>query len=141
MRSRSTFALAVVGLLTGLAGCSSILNPIINPPSPLDGAWKLEAADALNLATTLTFDSNGAVTNVAYTVGDVASIPDDSPQAAVEIDGDNVVVSLIFGGNALVFSGTFNDDRSVISGRVTGVVSAGDVVVTLTNQAATLTKQ
>lgn len=146
MRSRrfAVSACALLPVLTlafALTGCSSILGQFLNPPSPLQGSWKLEAADALALAMTLTFDEDGALTNAAYSIGDVASIPDETPQATVEVSGDNVVIAALFSGNSLVFSGTFNEDQSVISGRVTGAISAGDLVVTLTNQAATLTRQ
>jgi hypothetical protein len=43
--------------------------------------------------------------------------------------------------NALVFSGTLNADATVVEGRLTTLITAGSLVVSIDNGGATLTKQ
>jgi len=143
-RVRLPLLLAAGILLTGVFGCPvSILLP---PESVLAGTWQLTPSQNLIPPVKdwlLTFDYGGQLTEVSYTVADLARFTWTNPQATVTISGDQLHISVAFMGNGFTFDGTLDSTTAPTSatGPLSADLIAGDLTVSLSQGAASLVKQ
>ena len=127
-------ALTTLALYTGC-----IIIP--SEASELQGTWALTTAQSTNLGQTLlTFNEEGALTSVSYTIAGV-TITDHAVTASSHVTGNNVTITASFAGNSINFVGTFNADKTVITGDAGTTITIGGITISIDNGAVTLTKQ
>ncbi len=127
-------------LLAGTLGCPA--------PTPseavLEGTWKVVPNEVLDPSLTdwfVTFDANGNVTRITYTIGDFPAVVWTNPPAAAHVDGDNVFISATQGENLFTFTGTLNNTKTVITGELNAKLEVGDITIAVPLTSAVLTKQ
>lgn len=133
--------LAGIGLLLSLGGCFFSRPP---PEAVLQGVWQLVPATQFTPPIEnwlLTFNDDGELTQVSYQFAGLATVTWNNPNGATNVDGSSVYVSATQSGNGLTFSGTFNSDETVATGELTSNLIAGGLTISVTQGAATLTKQ
>ena len=89
----------------------------------------------------LNFDLAGKVTRVTFEINDTGTLFDDSPTGSGDVDGQGVSVAANFEGNAFTFEGTFNSNKSLITGRITTLITVGTDVVSIDNADGQFVKQ
>lgn len=139
-RARLSLLIATSVVLAGAVGCWP------TPSSVLEGTWRLVLDEASNSPVTeyyLTFDADGKLTEVSYTVADNATVTWDDPPASVSVNGDVVTIAATQGGNGLVFEGTLDSAQEPTSaeGTLTLNIVLGGVTVSLDRGQASLTRE
>lgn len=136
----SAVALAGVVSLAAMPGCAPPPPP---PEAVLSGTWLLVPQIQPNPSIenfTLTFDSDGDLTQVSYQIG-TQTVTWDNPPAATNVDGSSVYIGITQGISTVAFNGTLNSDNTVATGNLTSTLSAGGITVETDNGPATMTKQ
>lgn len=129
-------------LVVPLVGLSAGCGAFLPPEAVLSGTWKLTTSSSDDLTELLlTFDQNGAMTQVTYKLGTEVTLTSPFPSSSSNVDGKDVTITATFYGNSLIFRGTLNDGDNVITGTLTTQITVGVVVVTVNNGPGTLTKQ
>ena len=127
-------ALATLALFTGCI----IINSI--EEAALHGTWELTNDQSTDLTQTLlTFDTKGQLTSVSYTIAGV-TITNDAITGTSHVSGANVTITSTFLTNSLNFIGTFNADKTVITGDAGTSATLGGITISVDNGPVTLTK-
>lgn len=138
-------SLMSLGFTLGLnSGCAGCLQPTPPPEAVLSGTWLLVPTPQTNPTINnmdITFDSNGVVTQLSYSLGESTSVTWSNPPNATNVDGSSVYVSITNGGSNVTFSGTLNSENTEATGNVTTNLIIGGITVSLDNGPATMTKQ
>ena len=90
---------------------------------------------------TIDFDSNGTLTHMSYesAAHQIVTIP--PLFVLVTMNGDYVVISIDFMGNAVEFNGMLDSDSGVITGKISGSVTLNGMQVDIEEINAELTRQ
>ena len=133
-----------LGLTLGLnSGCAGCLQPPPPPEAVLAGTWLMTPVPQTVPPVEnwrLTFDSDGNLTNITFTIVGVTTTW-TNPSGATSVDGDSVYISSTDQGSGLTFTGTLNSDKNVIDGSLTSNIVVGGVTISLSQGPATMTKQ
>jgi len=139
---RVVLLLMLPGALIGIQGCGSPAAPPV-PEAVLAGSWELTTVNPSNLPkTVLTFDSNGNLTNITYTVGgaSVSQIPISGSTTVV--DSTVTISETLPNGGSISFQGTLNEAGTQATGNIVAVFSVTNIfTTTLPGVPAVLTKQ
>lgn len=138
---RPVFKLAVYAVLPGLAGCN--VRGMSTPPAEavLEGTWRVVVPADPSLDEVLVFDSTGRIVERRRVVG-ATTIAEADVHRSTEVNGDSVRIEAKGDlGQSNVFEGTFNADKSIISGKLSNVVTFGSTTFSTEVGEATLTKQ
>lgn len=144
---RTTFTTVLVSTLLIITGC-----PPQEPPRilVLQGTWELTPAPTNVSDFLLTFNDNGNITRIQYTLTDPSStvpvtVTIDDPEfvdADSSVEGNDVAITATWAVvNNLNFDGTLNDAEDQIDGTATYFIQVGNVTVSLPETSARLTRQ
>lgn len=139
---KSMRIVALLGMFAALlpAGCGWLAPP--PDTAVLAGTWSVTAESTPNLnQLLLTFDENGNLDTIQYKVGDNVLVTVPSPLATTDVDGDDVTITAQFNESGLVFNGVLDPAGNVITGNLTTQIKSGDIIITVNNGAATMTRQ
>jgi hypothetical protein len=130
-------------LLACISGCPESAPP---PESVLEGTWELIPSNKPDMRLTgcfLTFDSNGELTQVRYTLLDLATVTWNNPPGSVTVEGNQIHVSATQSGNGLTFDGTLDSDTAptIAPGSLSANLIIGDVQMWVSQGEATLVRQ
>ena len=131
--------LAATSLFAGLGGC--IFDFGSPPEAVLAGRWELTTPASTDFDQVfITFDDRGQPSRVEYRIGGINAV---APFVSGEsnVNSSAVNVRFTFNGNALVFSGTLDASQNVIAGVLDLYATLGDVLVSINQNEATLTRQ
>lgn len=108
------------------------------PPQVLTGTWKIESPDANpDQQQFYVFDAADRLIEIRTVIGSV-TLSQRDVHREVTIDGSRVRIITTLSD---IFDGTLNDERTVISGSMATEITVGSITATITNGAATLTRQ
>ena len=142
-RSRSTLLIAASVLPAGIFGCPQILPP---PEAALEGTWELIPDDTVDPRLTdwfLTFDSRGQLAEVTYTFVGGDTVTWHNPSGSIEVDEDQVHISVTFLTNGFTFEGTLDSTKepNIATGVVSVTVTIGGIEISEEEAEGTLVKQ
>lgn len=138
---RSIGLIAAGALLAGFCGCGTF--PFQG--SILEGTWRLEVSNPLPPLTsvTITFNRDGAVSKVTYHLSDAATVTWNNPENEVNVDGDQLSVSVAQFGQGFTFTGTLNSATTPTgaTGKLNLDFSFANVDLSVSGGDATLVKE
>jgi len=126
--------------LTVCALCSGCLPWVIGQSSPLEGTWQVNADQPSLTQMLVTFNSRGRLTKVTYQIGELATVEETLTTGYGEVAGDAVSIQGTFGPSTFEFTGTFDEDRTRIDGRLTTELTLPLLRITIDNGPASLTR-
>jgi len=131
-----------LAILFGSASCNVRLGPPPPPPeAALEGTWKFTLSTDPSLDEVLVFDDTGRLVERRRTVG-ATTISQTDIHRSTKVDGDSVTIEAVGDlGENNVFEGSFNADKTVITGTLSNVITLGSTTFTTKIGDATLTKQ
>jgi len=142
-RNRSILLIAGSVLPAGIFGCPQVLPP---PEAAMEGTWEVIPDDTVDPRLTdwiLTFNANGELTQVTYTLVGGETVRWNDPQGSTDVDEDQVHISVAFGPNGFTFDGTLDSVKTptMATGVVGTTVTIGGIEISEPEAEATLVKQ
>lgn len=131
--------LVLLALLAQGSGCQ-IAPPVPPPEAVLEGTWDLTTDDEFALTRTIfVFDQLGRISEMR-SVFLALTITDHDVHSSTEVSGSDVTIITT---TNLIFHGTFNEDFSVATGKLSTefTIPFTSTVVSIDKGDATLTKQ
>ena len=128
-------------LLAGICGCGTF--PLQG--SVLEGSWNLEVMNPVPPLTSVavTFGRDGKVSQVSYHFSDQATVTWNSPTNEVNVNGDQIKMSVMQFGQGFTFNVTLNSATAPTSasGKLNLDFSFANVDLSVSGGDATLVKQ
>lgn len=139
----ATLALSALTIALDGANCNISLPDEEPPPEAvLAGTWKVDFGVPNEIAEFyMTFDQNGEFAQITYKIGSGTTITDDKPFGWTEVNGNSVTISNTIGGTGRTFTGTFNDDKTVIDATSKSEIKIGSQTISTEEGPVTFTKQ
>lgn len=128
--------------ISALGGCPTNLLGLASE-SQVAGTWEFFApeVDAQLTRLAVTFDEEGAVSEVIYKFADQAAVSEASVTGEGVVVDDRASASVLFGQNTLAFDGSLSPDGSRVTAVVSLTLRAGNITVRINQGQRTLTNE